>query len=86
MNPTPKQVIEALGGSGRAAELLYGSAKRQNRVSNWLHPKRNKIPAEDSVMRVIEAHTPFTRYDVRPDVYGDAPAKRRPSHSREEAA
>lgn len=84
MSPTAKEVIAALGGSGKAAELIYGDARRQNRVSNWLHPTRNKIPAEDAIMRVIEARTPYTRYDVRPDVYG-APAQRQADTSSEAA-
>lgn len=69
----PKDVVDALGGPSRAAELLFGTTKRQPRVSNWLHPTRNQIPAEDAVMRVIEKYTPYTRYQVRPDVYGPQP-------------
>jgi hypothetical protein len=72
---TPRKVIAALGGPSRASELIFGDAKKQNVVSNWLHASRNRIPAEARIMDVIEARTPYTRYQVRPDVYGPPPRK-----------
>ena len=61
------RAIEALGGVGKLASAI---GLRQNVVSNWR--MRGQAPAERCL--AIEKATGVSRHDLRPDVFGPAPA------------
>lgn len=62
-------VIETLGGPSKAAAAM--KIANPSVVLNWR--KRGQVPAD----RVIEVEklTGVSRHDLRPDVFGAAPAK-----------
>lgn len=66
MNPLDK-AIEAAGGVSKLAALI---GLTQAAVSNWR--KRGQVPAEQVL--AVEKHTGVSRHELRPDVFGDAPA------------
>lgn len=72
-----EQAVELVGSQTELAARLSaatGRVVRQQHVWNWLH-RDEKAPPE--FCRAIEAATEgkVTRYDLRPDVFGDAPDK-----------
>lgn len=68
---TSNALEKAIEVAGSQAELARRIGKKQAHVWNWLH--RDKIvPAE--VVLAIEQATGVTRYELRPDVFGAAPA------------
>lgn len=67
--PSVSDIIEQLGGATKAAEALGVSGP--NVVLNWR--KRGSIPA-DKVL-AVETLTKISRHDLRPDVFGPAPAE-----------
>lgn len=66
-----QNAVEIVGGQVALARILGGRV-RQGHVWQWLN--RNWAPAE--YCRAIESATEgkVTRYDLRPDVFGPAPA------------
>ncbi len=68
-NPVVAELIEALGGTSEAAELF---GVKQPSVSEWL--SRGQLP----IGRVAQAEAitanKFTRYRLRPDIFGADPA------------
>lgn len=80
----PKQsafarAVEILGGQ-TATALAIGGTVRQQSVSFWLVKKDGQIPPEHCI--AIERATAaagecVTRYELRPDVFGDSPPFRR---------
>lgn len=69
--PSVSDIIEQLGGATKAAEALGVSSPSV--VLNWR--KRNSIPADKVI--AVEAKTGISRHDLRPDVFGPAPAEGR---------
>lgn len=69
-----KRAIEIVGGQLALAERL-GPPIRQAHVWKWLNRTRRGVPAE--YCRRIEELTggQVTRYELRPDVFGEAPAR-----------
>lgn len=61
------RAIEAAGGPAGLARAL---AVKPNVVTNWR--LRKQVPAEQVL--AVEAATGVSRHDLRPDVFGDAPA------------
>jgi DNA-binding transcriptional regulator YdaS (Cro superfamily) len=58
--------------AGSQAELARRLGKKQAHIWNWLH-RDKQVPAE--CVLAIESATDgaVTRYDLRPDVFGDDP-------------
>lgn len=67
--PSVSDIIEQLGGATKAAEALGVSGP--NVVLNWR--KRDSVPADKVI--AVEAATGISRHDLRPDVFGPAPAE-----------
>lgn len=69
MSSPLNRAIEIVGGQTSLAALI---GKKQSNVSMWL--RRKKVAAECCI--AIEAATggQVTRHDLRPDVFGPAPA------------
>ncbi|MES2367483.1 MAG: YdaS family helix-turn-helix protein [Pseudomonadota bacterium] len=63
---TPEQVLIKLRSLATDAQLARWAGCTRQAVSNW-----RKIPAE-RVLR-LERFTTLTRYQMRPDIYGDGP-------------
>lgn len=63
-----------LAGGQRALAAKIG--KQQGHIAKWLH-RDKKVPAElcISIERAVDGEV--TRYDLRPDVFGDHPRPRR---------
>lgn len=68
-NPLEKAIEIA----GSQAELARRIGKKQAHVWNWLH-RDEKVPGE--VVLDIERETGVSRHDLRPDIFGPAPAER----------
>jgi len=66
-----QKAICEIGTQGRLAALL---GKQQGHVGKWLH-RDKKVPAD--MCLAIERVTggKVTRYELRPDVFGDPPSK-----------
>ncbi|ASL01788.1 transcriptional regulator [Xanthomonas citri] len=70
-NSTPlHKAIQAAGSQQRLAEQL---GIRSASISEW--KVRGRVPAERVV--AIERETGVSRHDLRPDVFGPAPKKRK---------
>lgn len=69
-----QKAVDLVGGQQALAKAI--SVKQQN-VWNWLNRNKNEVPAE--YCRPIETATggAVKASDLRPDIYGPAPAKRR---------
>lgn len=65
-----RKAIEAAGGPTALAKRLH---VRQSVVSNWL--LRGSIPADRCIPVEEAIDGAVTRYELRPDVFGDAPAE-----------
>lgn len=78
-----EKAIRIAGGQTELARKI-GPPVRQGHVSMWL--KRGVTPAEHC--RSIEAATDgeVTRYELRPDVFGDQPVPAFPNDRQQEAA
>lgn len=70
-SPSVSAIIKQLGGATKAAEALGLSGPSV--VLNWR--KRNSVPADKAL--AVEALTGISRHDLRPDVFGPAPAEGR---------
>lgn len=72
-----RKAVEKAGGQQALADLLSTPTKkvRQSRVSNWLN--RDQLGASPEFCVAIEEATGVTRYELRPDVFGSAPIKKR---------
>lgn len=68
-----KQAIEVAGTQQKLAALI---GKQQGHVAKWLHRDR-KVPAEMCLPIERATGGKVTRYDLRPDIFGERPAKRR---------
>ena len=68
MNALDK-AIEEMGGVGKLATAI---GLRQNVVGNWR--MRGQVPAERCVAIEKATAGAVTRHDLRPDVFGPAPA------------
>jgi DNA-binding transcriptional regulator YdaS (Cro superfamily) len=68
------QIEKAVAIKGSQAEFAKAISKSQPFVNDMLHGKK-RVPAE--LCQKIEAATngAVTRYDLRPDVFGEAPVK-----------
>lgn len=65
--------ICAIGSQGKLAALL---GKQQGHVGKWLHRDR-KVPAEMCIAIERATGGKVTRYELRPDVFGDPPVNGR---------
>lgn len=65
---------DAIKHVGGQTELAVRIGKKQGQVGNWIR-RDKKVPAE--VCLAIEQATEgkVTRYDLRPDVFGDPPVR-----------
>jgi DNA-binding transcriptional regulator YdaS (Cro superfamily) len=73
MEPTPlDRAIAAADGQTRLAEMLSTPKKRvlSQHITNW---KARGVPADRCIAIEIAVGGAVTRYDLRPDVFGDAP-------------
>ena len=70
-HPTISDIIDKLGGPSKAATQLGVSGPSV--VLNWR--LRDSIPAQHVI--AIETITGISRHDLRPDVFGPAPAEGR---------
>lgn len=77
-NAPLKTAVDAAGGQSALARLLSTEQKavRQGHVWAWLNRQR-PVPAEHVL--AIETATGVSRHDLRPDVFGPAPKRRKPS-------
>lgn len=70
------RAVKACGGQARLAGLLGGRVRPQH-IWNWLN--RDKlVPAEycRAIEKIAAEHGErVTRYELRPDVFGDAPER-----------
>ena len=66
-----RRAVNAAGGQSALARVVGGKVK-QAHVWNWLNAPGAKVPAEFCI--TIEAATRVSRHDLRPDVFGPAPA------------
>ena len=65
------EAIKCAGGQNKLAALI---GKRQGHIGNWLH-RDKKVPAEACVPIEQATRGKVTRYDLRPDVFGDKPSE-----------
>jgi DNA-binding transcriptional regulator YdaS (Cro superfamily) len=63
------KAIDEIGTQGKLAALI---GKRQGHVGKWLH-RDKKVPAEMCVAIELATGGKVTRYELRPDVFGDPP-------------
>ena len=70
-----RPIEEAVNKTGSQLRLANEIGVEPARVWNWVH-RDKKVPAEYCI--AIESATAgaVTRYDLRPDVFGDAPTER----------
>lgn len=66
-------LTNAIAAAGGVARLAQNLGIAQNVVSNW--KARGQAPASRCV--AIEKTTGVSRHDLRPDVFGPAPARRK---------
>ncbi|MEQ8034290.1 YdaS family helix-turn-helix protein [Xanthomonas sp. WHRI 6106] len=74
MDMTPlERAVEAAGGQSALARILATETRvvRQGHVWAWIH-RGHSVPAEFVIK--IESATGVSRHDLRPDVFGPAPA------------
>lgn len=64
------RAISIMGGPGQAAKKL---SVVQSAVSNWI--ARGRVPAERCISIEEATNGVVTRYELRPDIFGPAPAK-----------
>lgn len=64
-------IHQAIRAAGSQAKLAAIVGKKQGHVSRWL--SRRRIPAQ--LVLPIEAATGVSRHELRPDVFGPAPAQ-----------
>ncbi len=64
----------AIDSAGSQRALAEKIGKKQGQIGNWIH-RDKKVPAE--VCAAIEQATDgrVTRYELRPDVFGETPPK-----------
>lgn len=67
-----KVAINEVGGQGKLAAKI---GKRQGHIGKWIH-RDKKVPAEVCVAIELATDGAVTRYDLRPDVFGEAPASK----------
>lgn len=67
------EAIKAAGSQGKLAALI---GKQQGHIGKWLH-RDKKVPAESCVPIEMATGGKVTRYDLRPDVFGEKPRRRR---------
>ena len=73
MKQTPiERSVAIAGGQTALARLL---SVTQGRVWQWLNDSSAKIPAERCIAIESATNGAVTRYDLRPDIFGPAPAK-----------
>ena len=64
-----ERAVDHVGGQTNLAKLLKTS---QARVWNWIH-RDNKVPAEEAVSIERVTKGKVTRFEIRPDVFGEPP-------------
>jgi DNA-binding transcriptional regulator YdaS (Cro superfamily) len=74
-----ERAIEIIGGQTALASAL-GDPIKQGHVWYWLKQKGGEVPAEHCL--AIEQATGVSRHDLRPDVFGPAPAEPAPVEQR----
>lgn len=77
----PNSIEAAVAVAGSQSELARRIGVRQGYVWRWL--RANKVPAERVLAIEAATHGAVTRHDLRPDVFGPAPA---PSAAEDRAA
>jgi DNA-binding transcriptional regulator YdaS (Cro superfamily) len=71
-NDTPPEPLsEAITAAGGVSKLASLIGVRQNVISNWR--TRGQVPAEHCLSIEQAVHGQVTRYELRPDVFGDPP-------------
>jgi DNA-binding transcriptional regulator YdaS (Cro superfamily) len=80
----------AIKAAGNQTKLAAKIGKQQGHVGKWLH-RDLKVPAEVCVTIEKATGGKVTRYELRPDVFGDPPKpkpkpKRRPARQQDAAA
>ena len=65
-----EQAIREIGTQGKLAALI---GKRQGHIGKWLH-RDGKVPAELCIAIELATGGKVTRYELRPDVFGDPPS------------
>jgi DNA-binding transcriptional regulator YdaS (Cro superfamily) len=69
MSTPLERAIEIAGGQAALARLV---GKKQGHIWHWLQVDR--VPGEHCL--AIERETGVSRYELRPDIYGDAPKRK----------
>lgn len=76
-----EKVVRLLGGQSQAARLLTNYLQRrgekktiyQSHVGKWVNETLNGVPPEYCIPFEILAGQQVTRYELRPDVFGEPP-------------
>ena len=72
-NPHVRKAIELCENSQSELARRCGGKVRQGHVWKWLHAE--KLTAEASIQIETATDGAVTRYDLRPDVFGQAPER-----------
>ncbi len=69
--PNVKELFDSVGGVSWIRKRL---GKPYTTVDNWV--RKNKVPAEIAVEIEERTNALLTRYELRPDLFGEAPKKK----------
>lgn len=73
-NKAFERAVAAVGGQTKMAREL---GVKQGQVWAWLNRNRRPFPAEFCMAVETATAGKVTRYDLRPDIFGPAPTRRR---------
>ena len=74
---THTALLRAIETVGSQAKLAATIGRTQPDISKWLHRDKQGVPAEVCIAIERATRGRVTRYELRPDVFGEAPVKRR---------
>ena len=66
-----KQLLKAIDISGGQTKFARGLGLKQGQIARWVNRDKKAPPAEHVLK--IEELTGVSRYDLRPDVFGEKP-------------
>jgi DNA-binding transcriptional regulator YdaS (Cro superfamily) len=75
-NKALERAIAIVGSQGQLAKRI-GRGRVQANISLWLHRDRQGVPAEFCLAVEQATGGLVTRYELRPDVFGEPPVRRR---------